>query len=110
MPRSACCIPHEIVEMIVVLTHNLGDLKACSRTCRSWYTAAVPHLHHTFTLVGGGPDVNRNRLEPLPKLHKLGLMPLVKVIRVEQWPATDFWFMPQTFNNRTLHSFSALTP
>jgi len=103
-------IPYDIVEMIFAhLTHNLGDLKACSLTCRSWYTAAVPHLHHTITLTGGGPDVGRSQLKPLSKLHELGLMPLVKEIRVERWPGTCCWFLPLTFSHLDLLHFSALT-
>jgi len=102
--------PYDIVEMITAhLIHDLDALKACSLTSSSWYTAAVPHLHHTLTFVGGGPDVDRSRLEPLSKLHELGLLPLVKAIRVEQWPAKGYWFVPQAFNPLTLHFFSTLT-
>ena len=102
--------PYDIVEMITAhLIHDLDALIACSLACRSWYTAAVPHLHHTLTLVGGGPDVDRSRLEPLSKLHELGLLPFVKAVRVEQWPAKGRWFVPQALNHPSLRFFSALT-
>lgn len=74
-------LPYDIVEATIAhLAHNLGALKTCSLTCQSWYTAAVPHLHHTLTLTGDGPDTDRGRLKPLSKLHGLGLTHLVKVI------------------------------
>ena len=102
-------LPHEIVEMIIAhLTHDLGGLEACSLTCRSWYIAAVPHLHHTLTLLGGGPDVDRSRLKPLSRLYELGLLPLVKEIRVERSAGTCCWFLPLTFSHVDLHNFSAL--
>ena len=72
-------LPHEVVEMIIAhLVRDLDDLKACSLTCRSWYTPAAQHLHDTFTFTMGRPKVTRNQLKPLSKLHGLGLMSLVK--------------------------------
>jgi len=96
--------------IIAHLTHELGALEACSLTCRSWYIAAAPHLHNTLTLTGGGPDAHSDRrLEPLSKIHKLGLIPLVKTIRVGKWPGTSCWFIPQAFDRLSLRYFSALT-
>ena len=97
--------------MEIIIAHlipDLGTLKTCSLTCRSWYTATASHLHHTLTLVGDRPDVDRSRLEPLSKLHGLGLIPLVKSIRIKQ----DFytrWFVPHAFSHLDLSRFSALT-
>jgi len=72
-------LPYEIAEMIVAhITHDLPTLKAYSLTCRSWYIVAFPHIHHTIILgngVGG-------RQKPLSELHELGLIPLIKEIRV----------------------------
>ena len=100
--------PHEIVEMIIAhLTHDLGTLKTCSLTCRSWYTATVPHLHHTLTLGEGRPAFSHNKLRPLSRLHDLGLIPLVKEIRVDQAFDTVYWFLPRTFGRRDLRHFSA---
>jgi len=103
-----CNIPHDIVEMIItLLTRDLGDLKACSLTRRSWYIAAAPHLHHTFTLRGNRPDVTRGKLKPLPELHQLGLIPLVKELRIEQDRHLGGWFAPQAFGHNDLRYFSA---
>jgi len=106
---SACCFPIEIVEMIIAhLTRDLGALKACSLTCYSWYTAAVPHIHRTLVLGERRPDKNRHKLKPLFKLHKLGLVPLIKEIRVDQLMfGKDPWFVPQEFSPRALRYFSA---
>jgi len=107
---STCDIPYDIVEMIVaLLIRNLGDLKACSLTSHSWYIAAAPHLHHTFTLRGNRPDIARGKLKPLPVLHELGLIPLVKELRVEQEWHLNGWFTPQAFGHNDLRHFSALT-
>ena len=100
MRGMTCCLPYEIVEMI--LTHVLHDLdtrKALSLTCRSWYIAAVPHFHRTFTFATG------DKLRPLSKPHRLGLMPLIKEIWTEQY--CDTWLLPQAFNRHGLRYFSA---
>ena len=102
--RSTPPLPYEIVEMIFThLIHDLRTLKACSLVCRSWYPATVQHLHHTLTLREDQPDATRSRLEPLSELHELGLISLVKEIRVSQGPGPS-WFVPQAIN----HRFSAL--
>jgi hypothetical protein len=94
-------LPYDIVEMIITHTvHDLNALKACSWTCRPWYTAAVPHLHRTLTLP------TRGELKPLSELHHLGLSPFIKEIRVEQNRA---WFAPLAFGPRDLSYFSAFT-
>ena len=94
-------LPYDIVEMIIAHTaHDLDALKACSLTCRPWYTAAVPHLHRTLTLS------TRGELKSLSELHHLGLSPIIKEIRVEQ---NRTWFAPQAFGPRDLGYFSAFT-
>lgn len=99
--------PYDIMEMIMAhLYHNHGALKACSLTCRSWYTAAVPHLHHTLTLLDMMPDKTRAKLKPLSKLHELGLTSFVREIRVWQW-SSKYWFIPQAFSSSDLRRFSA---
>ena len=100
--------PHDIVEMIIAhLACHRRTLKACSLACHSWYAAAVPHLHRTVTLTGGRPEIGCNRLEPLAKLHELGLTPFVREIRVKQGPGSSAWFVPQAFGHLDLHYFSA---
>ena len=115
--RSTCpSVPYEILEMIIVvhLANDLDTLKAYSLTCRSWYAVAVPHLHHTLSLWGrppGPPGVidhlpPRYEFAPLSRLHGLGLIPLVKEIRVIQWRYMVN-FIPQSFSNSDLCHFSA---
>jgi hypothetical protein len=102
---TAYYLPYEITEMIIAhIVHDLDALKASSLTCRSWYTAAVPHLHHTLTLGPGIPST-RGELEALSQLHQLGLVPLIKEIRVVQRYVK--WFSPQAFSDHDLRYFSA---
>ena len=102
-------LSYDIVEIIIAhLTYNLRSLKACSLTCRSWYTAAAPHLHNTLTLTGDKPEIGRRKLEPLSKLHGLGLIHLVKEIRVRQGLGKGRWFVPQAFTHPDLRYFSTL--
>jgi hypothetical protein len=92
----------------MIITHtarDLNTLKAFSSTCRSWYIAAAPHLHHTLTLRDDMLSTTHSELKPLSKLHHLGLVPLVKEIRVDQWH--ERWFVPQEFSRRDLRYFSA---
>ena len=105
---SAGLFLSDIAELVIVhLTHDLDTLKAYSLTCRSWYTAVVPHLHHTLTLMGNETDAIRGGLKPLSDLHELGLIPLLKEIRVRQPPDTSPWFAPQAFSHEDLRYFSA---
>ena len=53
---------------------------------------------------GNKPGITRGGLKSLFKLHKLGLVPLVKEIQVEQWGGK--WFVPQAFSDRDLCHFS----
>ena len=107
MGKSASRFPYEIVEMIIAHITRLDSLKACSLTCHFWYTVAAPRLHRTLILGKNGTGVARSELKPLSKLHRLGLMPLVKEIRVRQQCGTDGWFGPQAFSWRGLRQFSA---
>ena len=104
-------LPQEVVEIIIThLIYDTHSLLACSLTCRSWYTASVPHLHHTFT--------TRTRQWPRRPKHwwpnslqnasKLGLLPFVKRLRVHDTEWTTGGFSKSEFNRRTLRQFSAL--
>ena len=102
-------LPFEIIEMIIAHpTLDIDTLKACSLTCRSWYTTTVPHIHHTLVLKGGIFYTGRQGLSSLPGLHRLGLIPLVKEIRVGQY-STGGWFRPGAFNSCQLSRFSTFT-
>ena len=116
--ESTCRVPYEIVEMIIAhLTHDHCTLQACSLTCRSWHRITVIHLHHTLTLRSDAPTIagitnpppTRCKLKPLSGLHELGLVPLVKEIRVIQWRGMNRWFVPQGFSRQNLRYFSAFT-
>ena len=111
IPRESIYpLPHELVVMIVAyLAHDIRSLKAFSLTCRSWYIAAVPLIHHTLALnLAGGCVVYRSLLEPISKLHELDLIHLVRAIQVTQEPGLGWWFLPQSFTGLDLHHFSAL--
>lgn len=107
MHELTCCLPYEIVEMITAhLAEDLDTLKACSLTCRSWYTAAAPHIHHTLILRGSVFGLFRSSSDTLSSLHELGLTPLVKEIRVIHSGDTCGWFRPEVFTASDLLSFS----
>ena len=110
--ESTRSLPHEIVEIIIAnLAHALDDLKACSLTCRFWYSAAVPHIHHSVTLnlPGGWHGTYRSLLQPISALRERGLIHLVKAIQVNQEPGLGWRFLPQTFTDLDRRHFSALT-
>ena len=114
-PPEACVaheqtrgFPYEIVEIIIAhLVRDLYTLKACSLTCRSWYTVVVSHIHHTLVLEDKFLGTARDGLRPLSKLHKLGLIPHVK----ENWlgQGSPPWFEPQEFSPHDLRYLSAFT-
>jgi len=109
-PAPPFPLHYDIVEKIIAyLAHDLGALKTCSLTCHSWYTVTIPHLHCNLTLKRDYRNIDRNYLGPLSKLHKLGLLHLVKTLRVGQGLATGDWFIPSSFNKLDLRHFSALT-
>ena len=93
--------PYEIVAMIIAHTRDLRTLKACSLACRSWYSAAAPLLHHTLTLTGDMPGTSHVQMGVLSELHELGLVPLVRQIRI-----VGAWFGPRTLSDLHLRYFS----
>ena len=101
-------LPFEIVEMIIgQLSRDLGSLKACSLTCRLWYTISVPHIHDTLILKDNMFDTVHRKLKPVSKLHELGLIPFVREIRIGQL-AGD-WFGPGAFGHNDLFYFSTFS-
>ena len=100
-------LPHEIVEMIIAhLSHDLPSLRSCSLTCRSWYTATVPHLHHTFWVSSKARSLNFRWPTIIRYKHKLGLLPFVKTILIQE--GNHPVFVPKKFGYFTLRHFSAL--
>lgn len=108
--EATCRLPFEVVEMFIAhLTYDLETLKQCSLTCRSWYIIAVPHIHHTLTLKDNMFDTVHRKLKPLSKLHELGLIPLVKEIRVGQLAGPSGWFHPGAFSPNSHFHFSTFS-
>ena len=88
-PSPIYRLPQEIVEKI--LSHFIYDfltLLACSMTCHSWYTAAVPHLHHSLTTHDAKSLAEYQKYmwpRPLKSSYELGLLPLVRRFRICLW-------------------------
>ena len=80
-------------------------------TCYSWYIAAVPHLHHSLTTDNKFvyPTDKYRWPKPLQKSYKLGLLPLVKRLRIRLGWCPAVGFTPELVGKRTLRYFSALT-
>lgn len=108
--KPAPTLPYEILEMIIAhLIHDLDALKACSLTCRSWYIAVVPHVHHTLILGERGSTKPHGKLKVLSKLQERDLVPLVKEIQICARYRRRPWFVPRTLSDSNLRHFSALT-
>ena len=105
----ATSLPQEIIGMIIAhLMYDIRSLRACTLICRSWYTAAVPHLHHDLFI---DPKVTSRNLRwpnPLQCKHELGLLPLVKTFWIRRDYGIDA-FSSNRFDNSTLRHFSALS-
>ena len=111
-PSLITNLPQDIVETI--LSHLIYDtpaLLACSLTCYSWYIAAVSHLHHSLTIdnecfLHRWPK-KRHWPGTLERLYDLGLLPLVKRLRVRL--DYDHKFSPKRLRGRSMRYFSAFT-
>lgn len=89
--------------IIAHLIHDMRSLIACSRTCYSWYLAAVHHLHRP--LIIGATDSNQKFMWPTPikSIHKLGLLPLVTELRIYNAKGMS----KNLFSSRVLRQFTA---
>ena len=103
-------LPLELIEIIIAyLFYDMCSLRACTMTCYSWYTVAVPHLHRTLTIETCSRVRNSRWSNPLRRMHNLGLLPLVKCLWVHGCNDDNVGLSPILFNHRTLRQFSALT-
>ena len=72
--------PLDVVKNIVAyLAYDLPSLRACSLTCRTWYTAAAPHLHHRLIIETRSWFDGCERIR---RMHSRGLLPLVGYVKI----------------------------
>jgi hypothetical protein len=105
-------LPQEIVEIIIAyLIYDTCSLRACILICHSWYTASVPHLHHTLIIqpCWWAYESKNEWPKPLQNASELGLLPLVKTLRLLGIHDRIPWFSSKQFNRRILRHFLALT-
>jgi len=99
--------------IIARFIYDKQTLIACSMTCYSWYIAAVPHLHYSLTIQDDGShywmETKYAWPTPLRKSYELGLLPLVKQLRIRPGKYDHHEFTPEWLGRRTLRYFSALT-
>ena len=101
-------LPLEVIEMIIAyLVDDKHSLLACTMTGRSWYIAAVPHLHPTLTVNMGSRDRKHEWPNPIIHMYMLGLFPFVKEFRVRG--RHDDTLSPKLLTRSILRKFSALT-
>lgn len=109
-PSPATRFPQEIVELVIGrLIYDTCSLRACTLTCRSWYNAAVPHLHHTLTIETFPRFGDSAWPHPLRQMHRLGLLPLVKKFWTRGYDYSSTGLSPKLFSDRILRHFSALS-
>jgi len=112
-PSHFARLPVEILEMIILhLIYDTRSLRACSLTCCSWYTIAVPHLHRNLSIQTYYRYWNSDFKWPRPlrDMCNLGLLPLVKKFHIGGAdPPKLGLFSPMRFSWRTLHHFTTLT-
>ena len=92
--------------IISYFIYDTRSLLACSTTCRSWYIAAVVHLHHSLATDDRIFPLKDGRYlwpGPLQNSYDLGLLPLVKRLSIR------LNYNKFTLDDHTLRYFSALT-
>jgi len=111
----AILLPPEVIEMIIAhLIYDTRSLLACSMTDRSWYMAAVPHLHHTL-VTHTRPNPPRNSKlgqewpKPLVRMHKLGLLPFVEKLHIYEDKQDVNRLLPSMFHRALLRQYSAMS-
>ena len=104
-------LPLEVVETIIAyLAYDKRSLRACTLTCYSWYIVAVPYLYRTLTVSTDRWDRSKSRWpNPILRMHRLGLLPLVREFRVHGDNSPTREFSPKLLNCCILRQFSALS-
>jgi len=102
-------IPQDVVEIIIsYFIYDTTTLLACSLTCYSWYIATAPHLHHSLTI--NDRRFSNMGYRSFQTSYRLGLLPLVKRLRIRRWPYwSEIGVTPGRLCRRTFHRLSALT-
>ena len=108
-PSPVTRLPLEVFERIIVyLIYDSRSLRACALTCHPWYIAVAPHLHHTLTIEASYCR-KPGRSKSLQHKHDLGLLPLVRELRVRACDYNSTGRSLALSNHHALHQFSALT-
>jgi len=106
-------IPRELVEAVIsYFIYDTPTLLACSMTCYSWYIATVPLLHRSLTTDQSyftRRDPKRRWPRPLRESYKLGLLPLVKSLRIRGGGSPSADFTSWRFRISALRYFPAFT-
>ena len=77
-------LPQDVLEEIISHVHDTETLLACSRTCRSWYFATLPHLYYFLSTNEWEKSKDRKWPKRLKIAGDLRLLPLVKQLRIRQ--------------------------
>ena len=97
--------------IIGYLIDDTDSLVTCSLTSRSWYIAAVPHLHRTlFTRMNPFYSSKKTRWPaPLRTASKFGSLPFITRLFIEGDNSYRSAFSSKRFHYWTRREFSALT-
>ena len=102
-------IPPEIwMKIIAHFAYDARTLKACARTCFTWYNIAIPYLYHTLNFKQWDRDRSRTYLNPLLTSHKFGLLPFAKQVQFGRAMFGVLWVAPDVFDGEKLQYFRAL--
>ena len=95
--------------IVAYLIHDIHGLLACSLTSRSWYIAAVPHLHRTLiTQISDHDDSKKTEWpRPLQAGSEFGWLPFITTLSITVHYTKVF--SPDAFRSSTQREFSALT-
>jgi len=101
--------------IVAYLTNDTRSLWVCSFTSRSWYSAAVPHLHHTLVTrtrryIYGAEENKKIRWpEPLRMASKSGFLPFITRVFISGQYRYSYFLCAKEFDDQTQREFSALT-